>query len=97
VLVAAGCGVEDAQQEDAREEVQTHVRALGSDSGYDAEDVHCTDARGVWFIDEETNEFTCAVRRIEGGCDWFVVRVDRERQRVTVALDERDAGCVLGF
>jgi hypothetical protein len=77
--------------------VQAHVRALGADSGYDAEDVHCTDARGVWFVDEETDEFTCAVRRTEGGCDWFAVRVDRERQRVTVTLDERNAGCVLGF
>jgi hypothetical protein len=37
------------------------------------------------------------VRRLEGGCDWFVVHVEREQQRVTVALDERDAGCVLGF
>jgi hypothetical protein len=77
--------------------VQAHVRALGVDSGYDADDVHCTDARGVWFVDQETDQFTCAVRRTEGGCDWFAVRVDRERQRVTVALDERDAGCVLGF
>ena len=51
----------------------------------------------TFFVDQETNEFTCAVRRLEGGCDWFVVRIDRERQRVTVALDERDAGCVLGF
>jgi hypothetical protein len=97
VLVAAGCAAEDAQQEAAREEVQAHVRALGVASGYDAENVHCTDARGVWFRDEETDEFTCAVRRTEGGCDWFVVHVDRERQRATVALDERDAGCVLGF
>ena len=96
-FVAAGCAAEDAQQEAAREEVQAHVRALGVASGYDDNDVHCTDARGVWFRDEETDEFTCAVRRIEGGCDWFVVRVDRERQRATVALDERDAGCVLGF
>jgi hypothetical protein len=77
--------------------VQAHVRALGVASGYDDEDVHCTDARGVWFRDEETDEFTCAVRRIEGGCDWFVVRVDRQRERATVALNERDAGCVLGF
>jgi hypothetical protein len=77
--------------------VQAHVRALGVASRYDDEDVHCTDARGVWFKDEETNEFTCAVRLIEGGCDWFAVRVDRARQRVKVALDERDAGCVLGF
>jgi hypothetical protein len=96
-LVAVGCAAEDPQQEAAREEVQAHVRTLGADSGYDDGDVHCTDARGVWFREEETNEFTCAVRRIEGGCDWFVVHVDRERRRATVALDERDAGCVLGF
>lgn len=96
-LVAVGCAAEDAQQEAAREEVQAHVRTLGAGSGYDDKDVHCTDARGTWFLDEETDEFTCAVRRIEGGCDWFVVRVDRERQRTTVALDERDAGCVVGF
>ena len=74
-----------------------HVRALGADSGYDAEDVHCTDAHGVWFRDEQTDEFTCAVRRIEGGCDWFVVHVERAQQHVAVALDERDAGCVLSF
>ena len=73
------------------------MRALGADAGYDAEDVHCTDAHGVWFRDEVTDEFKCAVRRSEGGCDWFVVHVDRALQRATVALDERDAGCVLGF
>ena len=73
------------------------MRALATASDYDDEDVHCTDAHGVWLREEETDEFTCAVRRVDGGCDWFVVRVDRERQRATVALDERDAGCVLRF
>jgi hypothetical protein len=73
------------------------VRALEVPSGYDPDDVHCTDAHGVWFRDEVTNEFTCAVRRVEGGCDWFVVRVDRERRRTAVRLAQRDAGCVLGF
>ena len=73
------------------------MRALGVASRYDDDDVRCTEAHGVWFKEEETDEFTCAVRLIEGGCDWFAVRVDRERQRVRVALDERDAGCVLGF
>ena len=97
MLLAVGCVGEVAQQEAAREEVQAHVRALGSASSYDDEDVHCTGARGVWFREEETDEFTCAVRRVEGGCDWFVVRVDRDRRRVAVTLDERDAGCVLGF
>ena len=77
--------------------MQAHVRALGAESGYDPADVHCTDAAGVWFRDVETNEFTCAVRRLEDGCDWFVVRVDRERRLATVRLAQRDAGCTLGF
>jgi hypothetical protein len=96
-LVAVGCAPEDTQQEAAREEVEAHVRALGPTSGYDDEDIHCTDAHGVWFREEETDEFTCAVHRIEGGCDWFAVRVDREGQRVTVALSERGAGCVVAL
>jgi hypothetical protein len=95
VLVAAGCGVEDAQQEAAREEVQAHVRALPGAARYDTGDVHCTDAAKTFFREEETSEFTCAVRVAEGGCDWFEVRVDRERRRVRVGLAERDAGCTL--
>lgn len=95
-LVCAGCSLEDAQQESAREEVQAHVRALGPDSGYDAGDVHCTDAAKTFFREEETNEFVCAVRVVDGGCDWFAVRVDREDRRVDVRLEQRDAGCTLG-
>ena len=93
-LLAAGCGTEDAQQEAAREEVQKHVRSLPR---YDADDVHCTDAAGIWFREEETNEFTCAVRKVEGGCDWFAVRVDRVEQRVLVRLERPDGGCTLSF
>jgi hypothetical protein len=97
MLVAAGCAAEDAQQEAAREEVQVHVRSLGSDSGYDVNDVHCTDAAGIWFREEETDEYICTVRLVAGGCDWFAVHVDRERRRATVTLAQRDAGCTLGF
>jgi hypothetical protein len=97
VLVAAGCAAEDAQQEAAREEVQAHVRSLGPDSAYVADDVHCTDAAGIWFGEEETDEFVCAVRLVAGGCDWFAVHVDRERRRATVMLAQRDAGCTVGF
>ncbi len=93
-LVAAGCAAEDPQQRDAREEVEQHVRPL---SEYDAGDVQCTDAAKTWFKQQETNEFTCAVRRVAGGCDWFAVLVDREHRRVTVRLAQRDAGCSLGF
>ena len=56
------------------------MRALGAEAGYDAEDVHCTGAASTWFREVETDEFTCAVRREEGGCDWFDVDVDRERE-----------------
>lgn len=93
-LLTAGCAGEDAQQRDAREEVEKHVRGLAA---YDTDEVQCTDAAKVWFSPRETSEFTCAVRRVEGGCDWFEVRVDREARRVTVRLAERDAGCSLGF
>jgi hypothetical protein len=95
VAVAAGCGVEDAQQQAAREEVQEHVRGLGRESGYDAERVDCTDAAGMWLREVETDVFICAVGRTSGGCDWFVVDVDRERRSVAVRLDARDAGCTL--
>lgn len=77
--------------------MQAHVRALGADSGYDAEDVHCTGAASPWFRPVETDQFTCAVRLKEGGCDWFGVAVDRDRSKVMVRLAERDAGCTLGF
>jgi hypothetical protein len=96
-LVAAGCAAQDPQQEAAREEVQAHVRAFGPDAGYDVDDVHCTDAAKIWFREQETDEFTCAVRLVDGGCDWFAVRVDRERRLVAVTLDQRAAGCTLGF
>ena len=96
-LVAGGCGLEDPQQEAAREEVQAHVRALGPNSGYDAEDAHCTGAASPWFRPVETDQFTCAVRLKDGGCDWFGVAVDRDRSKVLVRLVERDAGCTLGF
>jgi hypothetical protein len=95
VALLAGCGTEDAQQEAAREEVQEHVRGLGPAAGYDAEQVHCTDAASTWFREVETDTFVCAVGRTSGGCDWFVVDVDREQGSVAVRLDARDAGCTL--
>jgi hypothetical protein len=75
--------------------VQAHVRARPDAARYDAGDVHCTDAAKTFFREEETDEFTCAVRTVEGGCDWFDVRVDRDARRVDVTLAQRDAGCTL--
>jgi hypothetical protein len=97
VVLLAGCASEDVQQEAAREEVQGHVRERADAARYDVDDVHCTDAAKTFFREEETSEFTCAVRVEAGGCDWFDVRVDRERARVAVRLAQRDAGCSLGF
>jgi hypothetical protein len=77
--------------------VQAHVRARADAARWDDGDVHCTDAAKTFFREEETSEFTCAVRVVEGGCDWFDVRVDRDERRVTVRLAQRDAGCSLGF
>ena len=73
------------------------MRELPNASRYDAEDVHCTDAAKTFFREEVTNEFTCAVRVLAGGCDWFAVRVDRDRRRVAVALQQRNAGCTLAL
>jgi hypothetical protein len=98
VLLLTGCAAEDAQQEAAREEVQAHVRARPDAARWDDGDVHCTDAAKTFFREEQTDEFTCAVRVVEnGGCDWFEVEVDRENRRVDVRLAQRDAGCSLGF
>jgi hypothetical protein len=77
-------------------ETQYVFHALFS-SRYDDGDVDCTDAAKTYFREEETNEFTCAVRVVEGGCDWFAVEVDRKQRRVVVRLEQRDAGCTLGF
>ena len=94
VLLVSGCAGEDAQQQDAREEVEKHVRSLPQ---YDADEIQCTDAAKTWFAQQATSEFTCAVHRVESGCDWFGVLVEREARRVTVKLVQRDAGCSLGF
>ncbi len=90
---AAGCG-EDAQQQAARETTQAHVRASASAAKYDVDETHCTEAaRTAIFRIEETSSFLCAVRRKEGGCDWF--RLEVEEQGPTVRLSDPDAGCVL--
>ena len=92
VLVVAGCG-EDQRQQEAREAVQAWVtdRPL---SGQRTEGAHCTpSARSGWYKIAETELFLCAVRRESGGCDWVNVRM-LERGPV-VAIESRDAGCVL--
>ena len=93
LVLLAGCG-EDAQQRAAREEAQAYVEASPDAAAYDVAEAHCTNsARTGWLKIVETETFVCAVRREEGGCDWF--RVDLGRSSTTVRLADRDAGCVL--
>ena len=94
LVVLAGCGAEDAQQQSAREEAQAYVTSRPDAVRYDVAEAHCTNsARAGWLKIVETETFVCAVRREEGGCDWF--RVELGRRGTTVRLAERDAGCVL--
>jgi hypothetical protein len=93
LAVLAGCG-EDAQQQAAREETQAFVEASASAEDYDVAETHCTEsARTAIFSIEETDVFVCAVRRVEGGCDWF--RIDVREQGARIRLSDRNAGCVL--
>lgn len=93
LLALAGCG-EDAQQRLAREEAQRYVAAREGAGDYDVDDTHCTDsARTAVFRIEQTSIFICAVRRSDGGCDWF--RVEAAAGGPAIRLEERDAGCVL--
>ena len=55
----------------AREEVQLHVRSL---DGRTTRRRPLHRRRRVWFARRRPNEFTCAARLVEGGCDWFAVR-----------------------
>jgi hypothetical protein len=90
--LAAGCSAEDTQQRAARQAAEHHVRNQSEYTG----EAYCTDSASTgWFAKRFTEEYVCAVRRDEGDCDWFLVRFDERRGRVTVVLDERAAGCVL--
>jgi hypothetical protein len=91
-VVTAGCAPEDPQQRAARQAAERFVR---DDSAYTGE-AHCTDsARTGWFAKRFTEAYVCAARRDGGGCDWLAVRFDPQTRRVSVQLQQRDAGCIL--
>jgi hypothetical protein len=92
VLALAGCG-EDAQQQGAREATQRYVAASSAAGVYDVAETRCTDSARTFFRVEETQVFICAVRRVEGGCDWF--RAEAAVGGPQIRLMERDAGCTL--
>ena len=92
-LLGAGCGgAEDQTQQFARQAVESH---LARDAAYDLRHVHCTGNPRPWFVEQQTTESICAVRRRTGGCDWFHVQLVPIGSRVTsrVELRSTDAGC----
>ena len=92
-LVAAGCGgAEDTTQRYARDAIESH---LAHDSAYDLGHVQCTGNPRPWFVEQQTTESICAVRRASGGCDWFRVELVPIGARVTarIALQSENAGC----
>jgi hypothetical protein len=89
-LLAAGCG-EDVQQQAARELLQAHLRG---DSRYEG-DAHCTDsAKDVGLVVRRTVDFVCAVRRADGGCDWWRVSLIGPTS-ARFAFSREHAGCTL--
>ena len=92
-LVAAGCGsTEDPTQRFARE---LGLDRLARDAAYDLGHVQCTGNPRPWFVEQQTTESICAVRRATGGCDWFRVELVPVGLRVTarVELRSENAGC----
>ena len=93
-LVAAGCGGgEDVTQRFARDAIESH---LARDTTYDLGHVFCTGNPRPWFVEQQTTESICAVRRAAGGgCDWFRVELVPVGSQVTahVELRSKDAGC----
>jgi hypothetical protein len=89
----AGCG--DASERGAREAVQTYLRRLPDEGGYDADRVRCTPSARVVLDPVRTTRAFCAAPRRDGGdCDWFRVDARKDGPPVIV-LARRNAGCVL--
>jgi hypothetical protein len=93
--LVSGCGgVEDPTQRFAREATESR---LAANPAYDTDDVHCTGNPRPWFVERQARVVICAVRRVEGGCDWFRVELTPTATgaRARVRLDTENAGCVL--
>jgi hypothetical protein len=93
VLVLAGCN--DVQQESARAALESYLRALPGDGGYDVGSTRCTGSARTGFVDVvPTSLFVCLSHRRNGVCDRFEVTL-RHQGPATVRLGRRDVGCVL--
>ena len=94
-VLLAGCGgPEDDTQRFAREAVESFVAGKAV---YVDDEVRCTGNPRPWFVERQATVVICAVRRAEGGCDWFRVDLVPLASRVTtrIRLDAPNAGCVL--
>ena len=92
LVFLAGCA-EDSQQQAAREATQDYVGASAAAGIYDVSETHCTDSARTFLRIEETSVFICAVRRVDGNCDWF--RVEAAVGAPRIRLTQRSAGCTL--
>ena len=93
--VLAGCGgPEVPTQRFAREATESR---LASNPSYDTDEIHCTGNPRPWFVEGQSRVVICAVRRVEGGCDWFRVELVPLASRVAteIRLESPNAGCVL--
>lgn len=92
-LVLAGCN--DVQQNSARKSLETYLRALPDDGGYDVGSARCTSSARSGFVNViPTSLFVCQAHRRNGVCDRFRVTLRRHGPAMVV-LGRRDAGCVL--
>jgi hypothetical protein len=92
-LVLAGC--EDVQQRSARRSVETYLRELPDQGGYDVGSTRCTTSARVGLVNViATSGFVCLTHRRNGICDRFQVVLRRHGPTI-VTLGRRDAGCVL--
>ena len=95
LVTLAGCGgAEDATQRFAREATEARLR---TNPAYDSDEVHCTGNPRPWFVERQARVVICAARRVEGGCDWFRVKLrpSATGARATIRLEAENAGCVL--
>ena len=71
-LVLAGC--EDVQQRSARRSVETYLRALPDEGGYDVGTTRCTTSARMGFVNViATSGFVCLTHRRNGICDRFQI------------------------
>ena len=93
VLVLAGCN--DVQQSAARKALESYLRFLPDDGGYDVSSTRCTGSAHTGVVNVvPTSLFICLSHRRNGICDRFEVTLRRHGPG-TVQRGPRDVGCVL--